>query len=229
MTSEDARVLAAWEQRTLDRSLDDARRRALGKSQRFLAAASQLMIETGGLAFTVQEVVDRSQMSLGSFYRAFEGKDELLLALFEKSVAHGAAMQQSLIADIADPVEQIQACLTFLATPRALAGEGDTPGIRAIIMLQFTLASTRPADLAHALEPQLLVFVDAVERGITSGQIRADIPGRRLAEILLSLALDAAQNSILRAGVLADADAPDDLWAFCIEGLLNRSANPASG
>ena len=36
MAGEDAAALSAWEQRTLDRSLDDARRRALGKSQRFL-------------------------------------------------------------------------------------------------------------------------------------------------------------------------------------------------
>jgi AcrR family transcriptional regulator len=219
MGGEDAAALTAWEQRTLDRSLDDARRRALGKSRRFLAAASQLMIETGGLAFTVQEVVDRSKMSLGSFYRAFEGKDELLLALFEESVAHGAAMQQSLIADIADPLEELRTCVAFLATPRALAGDGDTPGIRAIIMLHFTIASTRPADLAHALEPQLLIFLDPIERGVASGQIRADISSRRLAEIVLSLAIDAAESSILRAGGLDDADAPGDLWAFCVEGL----------
>jgi AcrR family transcriptional regulator len=223
--SADAPTLSAWEQRTLDRSLDDARRRALGKSQRFVRAAAEIVIETGSLAFTVQEVVDRSKMSLGSFYRAFAGKDELLLALFEESVAHGAALQQELIADITDPLEQIRTCLTWLAQPRALAGEGDTPGIRGIITLQFTLAATRPADLAQALEPQLRIFLDPVERGIATGQIRADIPGRRLAEILLSLAMDAAQSSILRAGVLDDADAPGDLWKFCSEGLLQRPIN----
>jgi AcrR family transcriptional regulator len=220
MGAENVPALSAWEQRTLDRSLDDARRRALGKSRRILQAAGQMMIETGGLAFTVQDVVDRSKLSLGSFYRAFAGKDELLLALFEESIAHGAEMQRSLVADIADPLEQLHTCLTFFAAPRARAGEGDTPGIRALISLHFTLASTRPADLAHALEPQLLVFVDAIERGVATGQVRADIPSRRLAEILLSLAVEAAQSSILRTGALDDADAPSDLWRFCTGGLL---------
>jgi hypothetical protein len=64
------------------------------------------------------------------------------------------------------------------------------------------------------------VFVDAIERGVATGQVRADIPSRRLAEIWLSLAVEAAQSSILRTGALDDADAPSDLWRFCTGGLL---------
>ena len=166
-------------------------------------------------------------MSLGSFYRAFASKDELLLALFEESVAHGAEIQHGLLADIADPLEQLETCLTWLAAPRALAGDGDTPGIRALATLHFTLATTRPSDLSRALEPQLQVFLGPIERGVATGQIRADISSRRLAEILSSLAWDAAQNSIFRTGTLDDADAPGDLWAFCREGLVNRAPKRA--
>ena len=209
----------AWELRALDRSLDGAKRRALDNSRRFVEAAAELLIETGGLSFTVQDVVERAQMALGTFYRAFAGKDELLLALFEDSVAHGADLQRTLIEQIADPLEQLRACFTWLATPRALAGEGDTPGIRGLIMLQFTLATTRPGDLTNALEPQLLLFLDAVERGVATGQVRTDIPSRRLAETLLSLALDAGRSSILRTGSLSEPAAADDLWAFCLPGL----------
>ena len=222
MSGEDAQELTAWEQRTLDRSLDDARRRALGKSRRFLESAGEIMVETGGLSFTVQEVVERSQMSLGSFYRAFAGKDDLLLALFEESVTFGAEMLRSLIADVTDPLEQIRTCLNWLATTRALAGEEDNPGVQALIMLHFLLASTRPRDLAHALEPQVLIFHEAVERGVANGQIRADMPTRRLAEIVYALAMDAAHSSLLRAGGLHDPEAPGDLWEFCLEGLRNR-------
>lgn len=214
--------LTAWERRTLDRSLDDARRRALGKGRRFLEAAGEIMIETGGLAFTVQDVVERSELSLGSFYKAFAGKDELLLALFEESVALGVSMQTSLIADIADPLEQLEQLVTWLAAPRAIVGEDDNPGARALTVLRFTLASSHPADLTHALEPQLRILNDALERGVAKGQVRSDISSRRLAEMVWAVAAEANHSSILRTGVLDDSEAPGNIWEFCRDALLKR-------
>ncbi len=222
MGGENAPSLTAWEQRMLDRSLVDARQRALGKSRRFLAAAGEIMIETGGLAFTVHDVVERSKLSMGSFYKAFSGKDELLLALFEESVAFGVAMQEGLIADIADPLAQLEVCLTWLASPRDVVGPEDNPGARALTMLRFTLASSYPLDLTHAMEPQYRILQDAVERGVAAGQVRTDISARRLAEMTWAVAAEANRSSILRSGILDDDDAPRDIWQFCRDGLLRR-------
>lgn len=44
----------------------------------------------GSTDFTVQEVVDRSRQSLRSFYLQFDGKHELLLALFEDALSRSA-------------------------------------------------------------------------------------------------------------------------------------------
>src|SRR4029078_6230855 len=82
----DADELTGWQQRALDRSLVDARRRALNKSNGFVRAAMKLLQDSGGLHFTVQEVVDRSNLSLRIFYQTFASKDELLLALFEEYI-----------------------------------------------------------------------------------------------------------------------------------------------
>ena len=54
--------------------------------QRFLDAAFELIDEKGTTEFTIQEVIDRSKQSLRGFYQYFDGKDELLLALFEETV-----------------------------------------------------------------------------------------------------------------------------------------------
>ena len=75
--------LSGWQQRALDRSLVEAKRRALTKSNGFVKAAMALLEETGGLAFTVQDVVDWSKLSLRSFYQTFASKDDLVLAFLD--------------------------------------------------------------------------------------------------------------------------------------------------
>src|SRR5580765_7912873 len=76
----------AWRQRAVSRSLNAARSRAEKRAQRFLDAAFELMDEKGTTDFTIQEVIDRSKQSLRGFYEYFDGKDELVLALFEETV-----------------------------------------------------------------------------------------------------------------------------------------------
>jgi AcrR family transcriptional regulator len=206
----DADELTGWQQRALDRSLVDARRRALNKSNGFVRAAMKLLQESGGLQFTVQDVVDRSKLSLRSFYQTFASKDELLLALFEEYIATAAVWQREQMEEHDDPVEQIRVFLTSL-----WAGKLDPDVVRALALYNLTLASTRPADLEHALEPQLTVLLEAVERGVAGGKVRDDISSRRLAEILLHTGTAAVHTTILRTG----RESPDDVWAFCLGGI----------
>jgi AcrR family transcriptional regulator len=206
--------LTAWQQRTLDRSLDDAKRRALTKSRRFVNSAIQLLRVTGGLEFTVQDVVDRAKLSIRSFYQSFASKDDLLLALFEESVAAGAVELRAAMAEHRDPIEQIHVYLTTLWAATDNAGVS-----RALALYHLTLASTRPRELAHALEPQLAVLREAVERGVASGQIRSDVTPRRLSEILLHTSVAAVHTAILHTSTDGRDASPDDLWAFCLGGL----------
>jgi AcrR family transcriptional regulator len=212
--TDDEERLSGWQQRALDRSLVEAKRRALDKSNGFVKAAMELLDETGALNFTVQDVVDRSKLSLRSFYQTFASKDDLLLALFEEYVATAADWQRDRMAKHDDPVEQIRDFLTSL-----WVGKLSPEVVRALAVYNMTLSSTRPADLAHALEPQLLILLEAVERGIASGQVRDDIGSRRLAEILLHTGNAAVQTTILHTG----NESPDDVWAFCLGGLRRQA------
>jgi len=213
-STDDQERLSGWQQRALDRSLVEAKRRALDKSNGFVKAAMALLDETGALNFTVQDVVDRSKLSLRSFYQTFASKDDLLLALFEEYVAAAAEWQRDRMAKHDDPVDQIRDFLTSL-----WVGKLSPDVVRALAVYNMTLSSTRPADLAHALEPQLQVLLEAVERGIASGQVRDDIGSRRLAEILLHTGNAAVQTTILQTA----SESPDDVWAFCLGGLRRQA------
>jgi AcrR family transcriptional regulator len=71
-----------WRERAVSRSVHAARSRAEQRVQRFLDAAFELVDEKASTEFTIQEVVERSKQSLRAFYEYFDGKDELLLAMF---------------------------------------------------------------------------------------------------------------------------------------------------
>src|SRR5207237_8747560 len=75
-----------WRERGTSRSLAAARSRAEERVQRCLDAAFELIDEKGTTGFTIQEVVDRSKQSLRGFYEYFDGKDDLVLALFEETI-----------------------------------------------------------------------------------------------------------------------------------------------
>src|SRR3954469_19865233 len=99
----------AWRERAVSRSLDAARSRAEKRAKRFLDAAFELMDENGSTEFTIQEVIDRSQQSLRGFYQYFNGKDELLLALFEETLRETTDDIRSAVEAETDPIERLHA------------------------------------------------------------------------------------------------------------------------
>jgi AcrR family transcriptional regulator len=206
----DAEDLSGWQKRALDRSLVEARRRALDKSNGFVTAALALLDETGSLNFTVQDVVDRSKLSLRSFYQTFASKDDLLLALFEEQITATAAWQRDKMAKHDDPLEQIRVFVTNL-----WAAKLSPEVVRALALYTTSLSSTRPEDFGRAMEPQVVVLQEAIERGIATGQVRDDIGSRRLAEILLHTGTAAVRGNIFHTG----EEGPEDMWAFCLGGI----------
>lgn len=52
-----------------------------------LAAAEEIMEEKGSDATTVQEIADRADVALGTFYSYFDSKDEIVVAVMEGAMA----------------------------------------------------------------------------------------------------------------------------------------------
>src|SRR5260370_29160782 len=72
-----------WQKRSVERSLQGARLRAQERSDRFVTAALELIVERKASEFTIQDVVDRSGMSPRTFYTFFDGKQTLMLAIYD--------------------------------------------------------------------------------------------------------------------------------------------------
>src|SRR6478752_3631595 len=104
----------AWRERAVSRSLNAARSRAEQRVQRFLDAAFELIDEKGTTEFTIQEVIDRSKQSLRGFYQYFDGKDELLLALFEETVRESMEDLRAVIDGETEPLDRLRSFVVRL-------------------------------------------------------------------------------------------------------------------
>src|SRR5436853_6939472 len=106
--SSEATEAAAWRDRALRRSLDPAASRSMARLERLLDAVRELTNEAEDASFTVAEVAARAGVSLKSFYRSFEGKDDLLLALIEEGSRAGATMLRTAMDPSAAPGERLE-------------------------------------------------------------------------------------------------------------------------
>ena len=225
MANRDEAGDARWRERAVERSLRTARARAVSRSDRFIAAATELLSETERTDFTVQEIVERSKMSLRSFYQHFGSKDELLIALFEEAIRAYIEHIRALVEQHDDPVDQLHAFVTGLYG----TVEGKIlRGARALTLYHLQLADSHPAEFANALAPQIDLQLEIIEAGVASGQFRTDVAPKQLAMLLNQTMVSALHMRVLgiaMTGVEVDAE---DLWAFCYGGIAASTAAPVA-
>jgi AcrR family transcriptional regulator len=214
---------ARWHDRTLDRSLQRARARALARGDRFIAAAAALLRDRKRPDFTVQEVVDRSGMSLRSFYHHFATKDDLLLALIEESVrAHNHKVAKA-VASHEDPVDQLRA---FLITYYGDSTKDD-PASKGMAIFHLQLAESRAAEYAATLSPQVALLMQILERGVATRQFRTDVPVDKMALFLVQTLVASLNMRVLEVHLLDGDLTSDDLLALCLPAVA--ATKPPAG
>ncbi|MFA6299989.1 MAG: TetR/AcrR family transcriptional regulator [Nocardioides sp.] len=213
----------SWRDRALERSLRTAKAKAVSRSDRFIATAMEILQETGRSDFTVQELVDRSRTSLRSFYQYFSGKDELLLALLEESIAQSVAAWRERV----DGQDTLTALKTVVTSIYGGAKDGAEPGVtgasglnRGLAPYHVGLADSHSADYQRAVAPMARLIHELIARGVEEGVIRTDLPADKLTAVFIQAVIGAALFTALsksNADRKADADA---MWEFCRLGLV---------
>ncbi|MEO9224280.1 MAG: TetR/AcrR family transcriptional regulator [Acidimicrobiales bacterium] len=211
---------AQWHQRTLDRSLRSARARALSRGDRFITAAAELLRETGKPEFTVQEVVDRSGMSLRSFYHHFATKDDLLLALIEETITSYVKRAQPKIEAIDDPVKKLRVFVEMLYGDE----DSDDPAARGMVIFHRQLADSRTDEFVASLIPQTELLHGILEAGVASGAFRDDIPVNVLAAFITHSMVSMLDMRVMGISLADEHIGADDFWKCCL-GVV---ATPAS-
>ncbi|MHB8465965.1 MAG: TetR/AcrR family transcriptional regulator [Acidimicrobiales bacterium] len=202
-----------WKLQSVERSLQGARARAQERSDRFVAATIDLMQETGSTDFTVQDVVERSRMSIRTFYKFFASKDDLLVAVHDTILAKEVLPRLRVLCDAeTDPVRRIRAYVEGLY---GLSRAGPVP--RALTTYYNRLAETRPAELDRAFSAQIELVIELVRDAARAQSLRSDLDVEKAAHLLHHAVLAAAHARVL--GSESRGVAAEDLWVFCANGI----------
>jgi AcrR family transcriptional regulator len=209
--------IPAWQRQSMQRSLQSARARAHARSHRFVAAATQLLQEKGSTDFTVQDVVDRSRMSIRTFYKYFKSKEDLLVALYETVVAQRAVPRlRKRIEKSKDPRLRLRAYIEGLVDLTTKTGQ--PLAARTLVNYQNRLAESRPADLAAAMKPQFDLLVELIGDIARTSPLRGDLTVESAARLTHYTVLSAVHGRALGSEGAFDITART-IWEFCLSGM----------
>jgi len=206
----------AWKQRAVERSTKAAKLRAEQRVERFLDAAQSVITDKGSMDFTVQEVVERSRQSLRSFYQHFDGKHELLLALFEDAMRRTADQIRAAAGGAQDPVERLRIAVQLLFELCRPDPVAQRP-----LFTDFApqLLITHPAEVKVAHGPLLDLFTELMADADTAGRIRDRGKPRRVAALTMQTTMFVAQASGTTDDETHHPITAEEAWEFCSHGF----------
>lgn len=195
---------------------DDDTAEPTTRAARFIRTAIVILEETGRTDFTVQEVVGRSKTSLRAFYQHFSSKDDLLLALVEKTMAQSAQAWRTETATL-----DSSSALKLVIDRVSAQPESSTQDSlnRALSLYNQHLAETRPRDYARVLSPLHKLLCGLVDRGITEGVFRPGLDVGTAAAIVMQTVLGALRLHWLGAELTGTPIDTGQLFDFCIRAL----------
>ncbi len=209
-----------WRERAVNRSVHAARSRAEERVQRFLDAAFELVDEKASTEFTIQEVVERSKQSLRAFYEYFNGKDELLLAMFEETVREGFDDITAAVDAQTDPLARLRA---YAVTLHEWCDPDESPRKRGrhrrrpISEFAMHLTANHADRVRAALRPQTRLLRELVAAAADAGVVRvADV--RRATALVQQTVMYSWFGNRLVENPERRLDA-QETWEFCLHGL----------
>jgi AcrR family transcriptional regulator len=212
-----------WAERPMQEVLDAGAPEVPGRSRQIIEAAYDLLAEEGLEGLTIRAVLEKTGLSRRAFYERFAGKDELMVAVFERTVRQAASHYSEQAAALSDPLECLELIVTCIvlgkSSPEALDyGHSNRRGA-AMSREHLRLADSRPQELQAALSPLITLIARQLSRGMEAGSVRR-CAAERLATLVYNLVATTVHTELL-AHETAPPDRArrvqlaKDIWEFC--------------
>lgn len=160
-----------------------------------LLAAAKAVFAVSGVDAPVREIADKAGVGLGTLYRHFPQRADLIAAVFRREIDACADMAPELAATLG-PFDALAAWMrryaAYIATKRGLAAalhSGD-PAYEAL-----------PAHFDRRLRPALRGLLEAA---VAAGAVRADVEADELLSAVAGLGMSAHQTDPSRVARMVD-------------------------
>lgn len=216
-----------WEERSAGRVLELGRDQILQRSRRIVDAANDLLDTEGLEGLTIRAVLKKTGLSRRAFYERFEGKDDLLLAVFEHSIRWAVSQYVEAFRSVPDPMERLKQIVTSIALGESMF-EADSVHYHrrgaALSREHLRLAESRPDDLQAALSPLIEFIARQLTDGMALGVVRKASP-QRLAALLYNLVSTTAHAEFLTHETTPHdrthrVQLAADIWEFCRRAIM---------
>jgi AcrR family transcriptional regulator len=213
-------VPPAWRNRAVERSLERSRAEAELRSSRFVSTALELVEQSKGKDFTVQDVVEKMRVSTRTFYQYFTGKDQLLLAMFEELQRTRNKALRQMVAAEPDPLARLRAfvvgCQRFERRQLGVS--------RLMVQQYFLLQLSHPFELRRSYQGVVTYVSGLIADAMAAGVVYPADPDRTAA-LLLQTVTNAIQMRIIGSPVMDPPATPEEVWEFCLTGLRTQEEN----
>jgi AcrR family transcriptional regulator len=156
-----------------------------------LTAAKQVLDRSGWWGFKVESVLKQAQLSTRSFYRHFQKKSDLLLALLELELGGAAVHLRRVTATGADPADRVRA---YIAATIDMAYREELAKPSSLFASHWReLLPEYPEAINECTSLMIAPLIDAIRDGVAAGVFTSPDP-----------AADARAIFYLVAGMTAD-------------------------
>ena len=191
---------------------------ASDKRDLILRAATKVFAQNGFFQSQVADVAKAAGVAAGTVYLYFEGKDDLLVSIFERSMREVIAEGRAAVAGVADPAERLR-CIAHLHLGRL--GRDQHLAVVFQVELRHSVKFMERFS-ATFLQDYLTLIRDAIADGQHGGRFRKDISATTATKMFFGALDEMATNWMLsrrKYDLTAEADAVVDLF---INGIGRR-------
>jgi AcrR family transcriptional regulator len=214
---------APWAERAAERSplLQERRSRNMRQIQSMVDAAKRL-IGRNGSGFTTQELAREAGVAQQTFYRYFEGKDQLLLAMMEDLHATSAGDFEEAARDLPDSLARLRRYIeTMLANLDAA-----NPSMRAaqyITAEHWRLHQLYPQEMALVGQPMVELFARQLRAAREQGMITSSDADRD-AEMMVMLVRAVYHHYAYQERIEPTSAIAGRVWEMCLHGIGGPAA-----
>jgi AcrR family transcriptional regulator len=216
---------ASWIERAAERSpsVQRSRDRSVTRAKQIVEAARRLA-ETRGSDFTTHELVKESGIAIKTFYKHFEGKDHVLLAVLEELISEACANLETAGEKLPDPVARLKFYITSIVSTISAGPTDGRP--RFITSEHWRLHQLYPEELAQATGGFARLLLPEIQAATARGQLRPANPDYD-SWLITQLIIVVFHHYEYAAHTESATVIGERLWAFCF-AALGGSADPPS-